>query len=182
MPSNFGESMRRNIEAEANQEDDGGFFARLGRLEPDTDNDDPPAKGLFQHMTPSNDDENRADCHTAWENRYNKIPGHTGHGLTTDEYLELEELEKRRQEDMKSVANYVRRRYGRKQRKPFIRIRRIWPQASFQTWHWQCALCDHHMNTRSIGSTHYGELCSTWAEAYRRADRHAHNHHKRWGQ
>lgn len=97
--------MPRVIHAEASQEDDGGFFARLGGLAPDPDDDAPTAKGLFQHMSRSND-ENRADCHTPWEDRYNKIPGHTGHGLTTAEYLELE---KRRLEGMKLAANYIRK-------------------------------------------------------------------------
>lgn len=69
-------------------------------------------------------------------------------------------------------------------RKPIVKIRRIWRGANpitgrtFSTWYWQCALCDHHMRARDTGSTHYGELCFTWATAYRRANHHAHNHHR----
>lgn len=159
----LGRGISRVIRAEANQEDDGGFFARLGGLEPDTDADGPTAKGLFQNMT-RNNDENGADCHTPWENRYNKIRGHTGHGLTTDEYLELEQS---RREGMKLAANYIRKKYGRK---PIVRVEKHsdWGDG-LGAWAWDCRICV---------STEYHD---TWADAYRRADHHAHNHHKGWG-
>lgn len=38
------------INHEANQNDDGGFFAQLGGIQPDHDDDGPPARGLFQNM------------------------------------------------------------------------------------------------------------------------------------
>ena len=43
------DALRKVINHEANQHDDGGFFARLGGIEPDHD-DEPTAKGLFQLM------------------------------------------------------------------------------------------------------------------------------------
>ena len=46
------DAFRKVINHEANQEYDGGFFARLGGLEPDPEDDGPTAKGLFQHMPP----------------------------------------------------------------------------------------------------------------------------------
>ena len=68
-------------------------------------------------------------------------------------------------------------------RQPITKVRRIWrgpnpiTGRTFSTWYWQCALCDHNMKPRETGSTHYGELCFTWADAHRRATHHAHNHH-----
>lgn len=67
-------------------------------------------------------------------------------------------------------------------RNPIVKVRRISRRPNpitgrtFSTWHWQCALCDHHLNPRETGSTHYSELSLTWADAYRRADRHARTH------
>ena len=69
-------------------------------------------------------------------------------------------------------------------RQPIVKVRRIWrgpnpiTRRTFSTWYWQCKLCDHNQQPRETGSTHYGELCFTWAEANRRAARHAHNHHR----
>lgn len=68
-------------------------------------------------------------------------------------------------------------------REPITRVRRVWrgpnpiTGRTFSAWYWQCALCDHNMKARETGDTHYGELCFAWAEANRRAARHAHNHH-----
>jgi hypothetical protein len=68
-------------------------------------------------------------------------------------------------------------------RQPIVKVRRIWQGPNpitgqtFSTWYWQCNLCDHNLNPRDTGSTHYGELCLTWADAYHRANHHAHNHH-----
>ena len=68
-------------------------------------------------------------------------------------------------------------------RNPITKVRRIWrgpnpiTGRTFSTWYWQCALCDHNLNPRDTGSTHYGEICLTWEQAQRRATRHAHNHH-----
>jgi len=70
-------------------------------------------------------------------------------------------------------------------RNPITKVRRIWhgpnpiTGRTFSTWYWQCALCDHNLNPRDTGSTHYGELCFTWAEANRRATRHARQHESR---
>ena len=69
-------------------------------------------------------------------------------------------------------------------RQPITKVRRIWrgpnpiTGRTFSTWHWQCALCDHNLNPRDTGSTHYGEICLTWEQAQRRANRHARNHHR----
>lgn len=43
------DALRKVINHEANQDDDGGFFAQLGGIEQDHD-DGPTAKGLFQLM------------------------------------------------------------------------------------------------------------------------------------
>ena len=66
---------------------------------------------------------------------------------------------------------------------PIVKVRRIWQGPNpitgrtFSTWYWQCALCDHNLNPRETGSTHYGELCLTWDQAQRRADHHARTQH-----
>lgn len=68
-------------------------------------------------------------------------------------------------------------------RRHITKVRRVWrgpnpiTGRTFSTWHWQCALCDHNLNPRDVGSTHYGELCLSWEQAQHRATRHAHNHH-----
>ena len=68
-------------------------------------------------------------------------------------------------------------------RQPITKVRRVWRGTNpvtgrtFSSWYWQCALCDHNMRTRDTGSTHYGELCFTWADAHRRATHHAQHHH-----
>lgn len=72
----------------------------------------------------------------------------------------------------------------RPKREPITKIRRIWrgpnpiTGRTFSTWYWQCKLCDHNLKPRETGSTHYGELCFTWADAHRRATHHAHIHHR----
>lgn len=72
-------------------------------------------------------------------------------------------------------------------RRPLVKVRRIWRDPNpitgrtFSTWYWQCNLCDHNLNPREAGGTNYGELCFTWTDAYRRADRHARDHHRSAG-
>ena len=44
------DALRKVINHEANQDDDGGFFAKLYGFQPDNDGDGPTAKGLFQLM------------------------------------------------------------------------------------------------------------------------------------
>ena len=92
-----------------------------------------------------------------------KIPniiGRTGHGMTTDEYLEAE---KQRQEGMKIAAKYIRKRYGPK-RKHAITVRKLsgW-YGNF--WKFSCTPCGLSINY------------PTWETAYESATRHAHNHH-----
>lgn len=102
------------------------------------------------------------DGETAWPAKGGYIRGHTGHGLTTDEYLELE---KRRQESMKSVVNYVRRRYGRK---PIVKVRSDeWGDAEevYTVWLWECQICVKMVWTHN------------WQSTQQLANHHARNHH-----
>jgi len=49
-PDNPFDAMRRVINHEANQDDDGGFIAQLGGIQPEPEDDGPTARELFQHV------------------------------------------------------------------------------------------------------------------------------------
>ena len=160
--SNPFDALRKVINHEANQDDDGGFFAKLYGFQPEHDDDGPTARGLFQTV-----DFNRNSYvyrtsipQHVWPKMPNII-GHTGHSMTTEEYLEAE---KQRQEGMKLAAKYIRKRYGPK-RKHAITVRKLagW-YGNF--WKFSCTPCGLSFNY------------PTWETAYRRATHHAHNHHR----
>lgn len=89
------------------------------------------------------------------------LPIHTGHGLTTEEYLELE---KRRLEGMKLAAIYIRKKYGRK---PIVKVRSDeWGDAEgvYTVWLWECQICV------KMGWTH------NWQSTQQLANHHARQH------
>ena len=170
------DALRKVINHEANQDDDGGFFARLGGIEPDNDDDGPTAKGLFQHMhrdkggTPVrasyadntgagwNANKGRSSGpHLQWvKNTTGKI----------EDIITREEWDKANpplRPDSSYGANYAHRRYGSK-RKHAITVRKLsgW-YGNF--WKFSCTPCGLSINY------------PTWETAYHQATRHAHNNH-----
>ena len=103
--------------------------------------------------------------------------GHTGHGLTTDEYLELE---KRRRESMKQAKEYMRRRYGQKQ---IVKVEKHsdWGDGK-GPWAWYCRK-RHYQN--QVQGKPFVYICDytgyhdTWIEAYSAANHHARLHESR---
>ncbi len=167
-PDNPFDAMRRVIEHEANQDDDGGFFAKLGGIDPEPYDDGPTAKGLFQHMSRYETEDIPGDYGLPvrpdiTRDNGGKLPtglttvtNRTGHGMTTDEYLEAE---KQRQYGLKLATNYIRKKYGPK-RKPIVKVRKT------QTgWLWTCRICDHFF------------MSTKWSIIIKSATHHAHNHH-----
>ena len=145
------DALRKVIEHEANQDDDGGFFARLGGLEPDPEDDGPTARGLFQHVdyTRHKAAQEYLNANTSWDNWY-------------DPPLRSDSLNPH---DHTDVTQYIQRRYEPK-RSPIVKVRRKWVWIIFRTWAWECQICyisDHQ---------------STWRKAYAQADRHARNHNR----
>ena len=49
------DALRKVINHEANQDDDGGFFAKLYGFQPEHDDEGPTARGLFQHWDAERD-------------------------------------------------------------------------------------------------------------------------------
>src|SRR5699024_4839938 len=151
------DALRKIINHEANQDDDAGFFAQLGGIQPEHDDEGPTARGLFQHMN-----FNRNSYTYLYDPKI--MPKKTW---------------------LDHMINAFKAPFNQKpKREPITRVRRVWrgpnpiTGRTFSTWYWQCALCDHNQQPRETGSTHYGELCFTWAEANRRATHHARNHHR----
>lgn len=160
------DAVRRVIEHEANQDYDGGFFAKLGGLEPDhaptghtlgRDKGGTPVRASYADNTG-----------TGWN---------ANKGRSSGPHLQW----------VKNTTGKIKDAFTapfKPKRQPIVKVRRVWrgpnpiTGRTFSTWYWQCALCDHNMNPREIDSTHYGEFCFTWADAYRRATHHAHNHHR----
>ena len=153
------DALRKVINHEANQDDDGGFFAQLGGIELDDDDDGPTPRGLFQSMN-----FNRNSFAHLYDPKV--MPK-----KSAIDYLI---------EAFKAPFNQ------KPKRQPITKIRSVWrgpnpiTGRTFSTWHWHwhCALCDHNMRARETGGTHYGEYCLTWKEALRRATHHARNHHR----
>src|SRR5699024_12264312 len=82
---------------------------------------------------------------------WNVIPGlgHTGHGMTTDEYLAAEMY---RRESMEFAKNYMQKRYGRKQ---IVKV-----QKTQTGWLWTCRICDHFfMSTKRSEERRVGKEC-----------------------
>lgn len=145
------DALRKVINHEANQEDDSGFFAKLYGPPEEQDDDGPTAKGLFQQMTRSND-ENRADCHTPWENRYNRLPP----GLST--------IINRTGRPI-LISPYPRQR----KRRPIVKVRSknvaIGDCLTVKSWKWECRICKQTWWSLD------------WWTTQNSATHHAHNHH-----
>src|SRR5699024_1063751 len=86
---------------------------------------------------------------------WNVIPGlgHTGHGMTTDEYLAAEMY---RRESMEFAKNYMQKRYGRKQ---IVKVQKI-----THDWIWTCRICDHFF------------MSTKWSIIIKTANHHARQH------
>jgi len=86
---------------------------------------------------------------------WNVIPGlgHTGHGMTTDEYLAAEMY---RRESMEFAKNYMQKRYGRKQ---IVKV-----QKTQTGWLWTCRICDHFF------------MSTKWSIIIKTANHHARQH------
>ena len=82
------------------------------------------------------------------------INNHTGHGMTTDEYLAAEMY---RRESMEFAKNYMQKRYGRKQ---IVKV-----QKTQTGWLWTCRICDHFF------------MSTKWSIIIKTANHHAHNNH-----
>src|SRR5699024_5272143 len=126
------DALRKVIEHEANQDDDGGFFARLGGLEPDPEDDGPTARGLFQHWDTERDGTPvfaKYSDSTGPGRNINKgrSPGpHLQWGKNTtgkiEDIITREEWDKANpplRPDSSYGENYIHRRYGSK-RKPIV--------------------------------------------------------------
>ena len=183
------DALRKVINHEANQDDDGGFFAKLGGIEPEHDDEGPTAKGLFQHMsdrfpytginfvrdgTPIRADLNNgtgpgrnvkkgrsSGPHLQWvKNTTGKI----------EDIITREEWDKANpplRPDSSYGANYAQRRYG-PNRSPIVKVRREILSNSYGTltrWNWRCNICG------------LGRAQSGWWIAMDTADQHARNHH-----
>src|SRR5699024_5481434 len=123
------DALRKVSDHGANQDDDGGSFARLGGLEPDHD-DEPTAKGLFQHWDTERDGtpEFAKYSDSGGPCRNNKKGRSSGPHLqwvknTTgkiEDIITREEWDKANpplRPDSSYGENYIHRRYGSK-RKP----------------------------------------------------------------
>src|SRR5699024_9291151 len=86
---------------------------------------------------------------------WNVMPGlgHTGHGMTTDEYLAAEMY---RRESMEFAKNYMQKRYGRKQ---IVKVQKI-----THDWIWTCRICDHFF------------MSTKWSIIIKTANHHARQH------
>lgn len=175
-PDNPFDAMRRAINHEANQHDDGGFFARLGGLEPGPEDDGPTARGLFQHW-----DTERDGTPVFAKYSDNTGPGRNiNKGRSSGPHLQwvknttgkIEDIITREEWDKANPplrpdssygANYAHRRYGPK-RKHAITVRKLsgW-YGNF--WKFSCTPCGLSINY------------PTWETAYHQATQHAHNHH-----
>ena len=173
------DALRKVINHEANQDDDGGFFAKLGGIEPDHD-DEPTAKGLFQHMsdrfpytginfvrdgTPIRADLNNgtgpgrnvkkgrsSGPHLQWvKNTTGKI----------EDIITREEWDKANpplRPDSSYGANYAQRRYG-PNRSPIVKV-----QKTQTGWLWTCRICDHFF------------MSTKWSIIIKTANHHARQH------
>ena len=155
------DALRKVIEHEANQEYDDGFFARLGGIEPDNDDDGPTARELFQ-----NRDVERDGPAVKWK----PIPGRTG-GIIGDKHFPP---------GLSRIGTINRSSYpGFFTRGGIIRTCVVWKIPNLRgldilarsywkkiPWRWSCRKCP------ASGAQ------PTWKLAYTAADHHARNHHR----
>ena len=168
------DALRKVINHEANQDDDGGFFAQLGGIEPDNDDDDgPTARGLFQHM---NRDKGGTPVRasyadntgTGWNAKKGRSSGpHLQWVKNTtgkiEDIITREEWDKANpplRPDSSYGANYAQRRYG-PNRSPIVKV-----QKTQTGWLWTCRICDHFF------------MSTKWSIIIKTATHHAHNHHR----
>ena len=142
------DALRKVIEHEANQDDDGGFFAQLGGLEPDPEDDGPTARGLFQHM-----DLNR-----------------NSHAYRHDPKV----MPKKSAIDY--LLNAFKSPFKPK-RRPYMIIRRLSSYGgdfgTHRVWCVHCTKCEIPGTKKPL----IFAKTSTWKEAITTATHHAHNHH-----
>jgi len=181
------DALRKVINHEANQDDDdGGFFAKLGGLEPDPEDDGPTARGLFQHLGPGetaklgrrlDDALAQYQPRPAWASKGGHIPcqplpvrlkdGERVWAKEGDQIVEYEH----------QVDNFGEqwrlRKTGRttkRKRKLIVKLRKehalFWRAFGYR-WQWKCTVC------------HRVERDTTWEETYEWATRHARQHESR---
>lgn len=142
------DAFRKVVEAEANQDDDGGFFAKLGGLEPEPEDDGPTAKGLFQHIRCDNGGKLPAGLGII-----RNATGKREHITTWDEYRE----------------HLLKINRNPRYLKPIVKVRRgmtYYRNGYGYMWNWTCRLCYHKSGA------------AYWDLAYESATHHAHNHHR----
>ena len=168
-PDNPFDAMRRVINHEANQDDDGGFFAQLGGIEQDHD-DGPTARELFQHLGPDETAKlgRRLDDALAqyqprpvWADKGGKLPAGVDyfHNLLSTPGPFMRLLKRKRQRTCKvwkpKTATRISRIEG---------LDHTWRT---NPWEWRCRKCP------ASGSK------PSWETAYQSATHHARNHHGR---
>src|SRR5699024_8115101 len=130
------DALRKVIEHEANQDDAGGFFARLGGLEPDPEDDGPTARGLFQHWHTERDGtpvfpKYSASTGPGRHNNKARNPGPhpqrvkntTAKTENTTPRKEWDKANPPLRPDSSYGENYIHRRYGSK-RKPIVKVQK----------------------------------------------------------
>src|SRR5699024_2866005 len=166
------DALRKVVNHEANQDDDGGFFAQLGGIEPGNDDDGPTAKGLFQHWDTERDGtpvcaKYSDNTGTGWNINKGRSSGpHLQWVKSTtgkiEDIITREDWDKAnppQRPDSSNGENYIHRRYGSK-RKPIVKV-----QKTQTGWLWTCRICDHFF------------MSTKWSIIIKSATHHAHNHH-----
>src|SRR5690625_521362 len=172
------DALRKVIEHEANQDDDGGFFARLGGIEPDNDDDGPTTRGLFQHWDTERDGTpvfakysdstgpgrnikkgRSSGPHLQWvKNTTGKI----------EDIITREEWDKANpplSQPKKSFFDHMIDAFKplfkpQPKRQPIVKV-----QKTQTGWLWTCRICDHFF------------MSTKWSIIIKAATHHAHNHH-----